>query len=188
MERKGQVVEGYRFGTEADKAEALLEIEKATYFEQRLSGRTAENILAVYDKMLDEKTFVTPVGWEYLKYLQERLEDEGVTKDRIRPIPMYQTFYHTDIDKKPNKGIAKERIQPSSKKKWTADEKFKLSMLANVFLCILVLALFVITLKGENANALNYRQAIINEYASWEQELSEREQALKEYRQEMEDE
>lgn len=187
MERKGQVVEGYRFGTEADKEEALLEIEKATYFEQRLSGRNAENILMVYDKMLDEKIFVTPVGWEYLKYLQERLEDEGVEKDRIRPIPMYQTFYHTDIEKTQNKGIARERIQPSSKKKWTAAEKFRLSMLANVFLCILVLILFVITLKGENANALNYRQAIVNEYASWEQELSEREQALKEYQQEQEE-
>lgn len=188
MERKGQVVEGYRFGTEADKAEALLEIEKATYFEQRLSGRTAENILAVYDKMLDEKIFVTPVGWEYLKYLQERLEDEGVAKDRIRPIPMYQTFYHTDIEKTQNKGIARERIQPSSKKKRTADEKLRISMLVNVLLCILVITLFIITLKGENANALNYRRAIINEYASWEQELSEREAALKEYQQESENE
>lgn len=188
MERKGQVVEGYRFGTEADKKEALLEIEKASYFEKRLSGRTAENILAVYDKVLDEKIFVTPVGWEYLKYLQERLEEEGVEPDRIRPIPMYQTFYHTDVDKTQNKGIAKERIQPSSKKKWTSEDKLRLSLIANVLLCVLVIALFVITLKGENANVLNYRQAIINEYASWEQELSEREAALREYQQEPEDE
>ena len=41
------------------------------------------------------------------------------------------------------------------------------------------------TLNGENANALNYRKAIQNQYASWEQELTEREKAVKEKEQEL---
>ena len=36
-----------------------------------------------------------------------------------------------------------------------------------------------------NANALNYRKAIQNQYASWEQELTEREKAVKEKEQEL---
>ena len=50
----------------------------------------------------------------------------------------------------------------------------------NILLVVLVLAMFVITLKSDNPNILNYRQAITNEYASWEQELTERENKVRE--------
>ena len=54
-----------------------------------------------------------------------------------------------------------------------------------LILVLLVAVLFIITLNGENANALNYRKAIQNQYASWEQELTEREKAVKEKEQEV---
>ena len=75
-DQKELVVGGYRFDRLSDASEAALEIEKATYFEQRISGRSPENMLAIYDKVLDERIFVTPVGWEYLKFLQARLKKE----------------------------------------------------------------------------------------------------------------
>jgi len=52
-DRKELVVGGYRFDRLSDASEAALEIEKATYFEQRISGRSPENMLAIYDKVLD---------------------------------------------------------------------------------------------------------------------------------------
>lgn len=184
-EHKELVVDGYRFDRRSDASEAALEIEKATYFEQRISGRSPENMLAIYDKVLDEKIFVTPVGWEYLKFLQDRLKKEGISEERIRPIPLYHTFHFEKVDEQENKGIAKERIHPSAKKKMTSSEKLKISFLINGILIALVILLFIITLNGENANALNYRKAIQNQYASWEQELSEREKAVQEKEQEL---
>ncbi len=83
------------------------------------------------------------------------------------------------------KGVARERIHPSTKKKMTAADKMRISVITNVILVLLVAVLFIITLNGENANALNYRKAIQNEYASWEQELTEREKAVKEKEQEL---
>ena len=158
-DQKELVVDGYRFDRLSDAGEAALEIEKATYFEQRISGRSPENMLAIYDKVLDERIFVTPVGWEYLKFLQARLKE--------------------------NKGVARERIHPSTKKKMTTADKMRISVIMNVILVLLVAVLFIITLNGENANALNYRKAIQNQYASWEQELTEREKAVKEKEQEL---
>lgn len=184
MDKDKYVIRGYRFDTSKDAEEAKLEIEKAAYFEQRLLGRDAENILSIYDKVLDEKIFVTPIGWEYLKELQDELLESGIERDRIRPIPLYQTFYHRDIERTQNKGIAKERIHPSSRKKWTPSEKLRISTWLNVFLCALVLLMFVVTLRGENANAINYRRAIVNQYASWEQELSERESFIRQLEEE----
>ena len=186
-DQKELVVDGYRFDRLSDAGEAALEIEKATYFEQRISGRSPENMLAIYDKVLDERIFVTPVGWEYLKFLQARLKEEGIDADRIRPIPLYHTFHFQKVDEQENKGVARERIHPSTKKKMTTADKMRISVIMNVILVLLVAVLFIITLNGENANALNYRKAIQNQYASWEQELTEREKAVKEKEQELQE-
>ena len=40
--------------------------------------------------------------------------------------------------------------------------------------------MFYITLTGETDNIINYRKNITNRYAGWEQELSDREKAVRE--------
>ena len=42
-----------------------------------------------------------------------------------------------------------------------------------------VIAMFVIAYTGNNANVLNYKTAIINEYSGWEEDLDARERELK---------
>ena len=37
----------------------------------------------------------------------------------------------------------------------------------------------MITLNGTTPNALNYKKAILNEYSAWEEELTEREAAVR---------
>ena len=53
------------------------------------------------------------------------------------------------------------------------------------FLGFLVLAMFVITLRGSTPNVINYKIALTNQYAAWEQELTQREKAVKEKEQEL---
>lgn len=53
-------------------------------------------------------------------------------------------------------------------------------MIVNILLVILVVAMFCITLNSNNPNILNYKRKILNEYASWEQDLTERENAIRE--------
>jgi hypothetical protein len=64
-------------------------------------------------------------------------------------------------------------------------KKLRYSILGNVILVILVIALFAIAITGENANAINYRRAIQNEYSEWEQELTERENTVREKEREL---
>lgn len=40
--------------------------------------------------------------------------------------------------------------------------------------------MFAIAMKSDSPNILNYETAVVNKYALWEQELSEREQAVRE--------
>ena len=45
--------------------------------------------------------------------------------------------------------------------------------------------MFVITLRGSTPNVINYKIALTNQYAAWEQELTQREKAVKEKEQEL---
>ena len=59
------------------------------------------------------------------------------------------------------------------------------AVVLNVLLAICVLAMFIIALKGETPNIINYKNNIINQYSSWEQELTERENAVREKEREL---
>lgn len=181
-EKNEYYVEGYRFQTIEDADRARLEQKQTAYFEGKLRGRDAANILAVYDKILDEKVFVTPVGWNYVISLQEKLRLLGIQEEKIRPLPVYITFQHEEntLDRNP----VRDRIKASRKKK-PQERKLFISTLVNVFLGFLVLAMFVITLRGSTPNVINYKIALTNQYAAWEQELTQREKAVKEKEQEL---
>lgn len=179
-EQNNYTVQGYHFTSAQDARVAEEEGKKIQYLEEKLAGRSTSNLLSIYDKVLDEKMFITPIGWTYLIQLRQRIIDQGIAQDLIRPVPLYVSFAFENPETKESKGVAREWIRPSVKKKKTMQAKLRFSTILNVVLMLLVVAMFVITLQGENANAINYRRAIINEYASWEQELSEREKAVKE--------
>lgn len=168
--------EGYHFGSLEDAEQARTEKKKAEYFEEKLNGKNTKNILAVYDKILDERIFETPVGWEYVKQLQQELRQLGVPEERIRPIPLYVTFAHKE--QSTMEALVRERVKPS--RKISPDrKKLRTSVIVNIFLGVLVVAMFVITLKSDNPNILNYKKAIVNQYAAWEQELMEREKLVR---------
>ena len=168
--------EGYHFGSLEDAEQARTEKKKAEYFEERLNGKNTKNILAVYDKILDERIFETPVGWEYVKQLQQELRQLGVPEERIRPIPLYVTFAHKE--QSTMEALVRERVKPS--RKISPDrKKLRTSVIVNIFLGVLVVAMFVITLISDNPNILNYKKAIVNQYAAWEQELTEREKLVR---------
>ena len=174
-EKDNLLVNGYRFGSYRDAQIAEEEIKKAKYFETKLTGKTGRSRLAVYNQILDKKVFQTPIGWEYLKYIQEEMQGLGIPEEEIRPIPMYLTFVHeeTQATEQP----VRQRIRPSRRNDLM--RKYRITLLLNVLLGILVVAMFAITIKSDNPNILNYKNAIVNQYATWEQELTEREDALR---------
>lgn len=168
-------VDGYHYATLEDANQAQVELKKAEYFETKLVNRNAQNVLTVYDKILDKKVFVTPAGWEYLKKMQEKLRLMGIQEDQIRPIPMYGTFVHNGNE---GETTVRQRIKPI-KKRDISKERLRISVLINIFLIVMVIAMFSIALNSNNPNILNYKSAIENEYASWEQDLTEREKIVR---------
>lgn len=182
-ENSNYIVGGYCFGSAEDAEMARQEAKKVEYLEQHMDYGKTENIFLVYQKAIESRIFQTPIGWEYLKKLQRKMKDQGKTEEEIPPIALYTVFAHRvgDQIKVPAPRIAE-------KKKETWKGKLAVSVLINVLLAAAVGAMFFIATTSENPNVLNYEKAIVNKYAVWEQELSQREDALREREQKLSEE
>ena len=74
----------------------------------------------------------------------------------------------------------KKKAAKQNQKKSSAEQKYKVSFLLNIILVISVVGMFLISATSSHPTILNYEEEIVNRYAAWEQELSEREAALRE--------
>jgi len=174
METKDDlVVDGYRFATLADAETARLDRKRIKNLEDNLDYRKPQNVLLLYHKALDTKVLQTPIGFACLLSIQEQLRKCGVPEEKIRPIPLNMTFTNkTKASRSIRRSIAAR--QPEYK------GRFITSVCLNLLMVAVILAMFVISFKSDYTNIINYRRAIVNEYSEWEQELTEREQAVRE--------
>ena len=172
-------VGGYRFYTEKDAQLAAEELKKIEYLEARIDYSRPDGILTVLEKTIHERIFKTPVGMQYLKKLRDYLlERPEIDSNRIPEIPLYHSF-SGEIRERSNP--AKNRIKANDGGK----DGFKISVILNVLLSLAGAAMFTITIRSDNPNVLNYERVITDRYAQWEQELTERENAVREKEKEL---
>lgn len=174
-------VGGYRFYTEKDAQLAATELKKIDYLEERIDYSRPDSILMVYEKAIHERIFRTPVGFRYLDRLRDYLlKQPGIEPERVPAISLYSTF----------SGEVREKASPARNRIRAQKEKeqisgYKISILLNVLLVLAVIAMFTITIRSDNPNVLNYQRVLTNKYAQWEQELTERENIIREKEREL---
>lgn len=182
-EKEKLTVSGFIFVSAEDAELARQELIKIDYLEKRMNYHLPENILAVYNKVLENKMLRTPPGIEYLNKMRNHLLKTGIDAERIAPIPIYHNFA-PKISGETTEGIARQRIERRLKKEKTETAKLKSRFQISVAVCllfaVLISVMFYITLSSDNPNILNYENALLNKYAAWEQELREREILIRE--------
>lgn len=169
------IVGGYRFATIADAETARMEEKKVDNLERNLDYRQPQNVLLVYNRALDNKVFLTPIGFAYLQRMQREMIKWGVPADKIRPVPLYGTFSNKT---EKNSSIRKSIAARHPKIEYRG--RFITSVLINVILVLLIAAMVAVSWRSDMPNIINYRRAVVDEYSQWEQELTERENALRE--------
>ena len=170
------IVGGYEFLSENDAQKASMDLSKINLLEARVKASRPADIKAVYEKSIENKIFKTPIGWGYLVGLRNKLLESGFKEEDLIPIPLNVSMTrHSALDSL----NVKQRILPQEPKK-EANFKMIFSIILNVVLFILVGVMFYITITGETDNIINYRKNITNRFAAWEQELTDREKAVRE--------
>ncbi len=177
-EMQGVEAEGFLFLNGEDAALADKERKQVEYLEKHLDYKNGEQVLGVYRKLIEERTFKTPVGMLYLKKMQNALAEKAyIAKERIPAIPVDEPCDRSA--KAPRERLQSVRVADKKRKEQQATNH-KISVILNFVLAAVILAMFWMTMQSETPNMLNYRTALENKYAAWEQELTEREQAVRE--------
>ena len=172
------VVEGYSFTNENMAKQARTEAEGVRYVKARTDMSKPDQVFNVYHKLLQQRMFHTPVGYAYLKELQEYLKTiPGIRNEDIRPIPVADHLVVSDT-----RGISERWSRRLEKEQ----NKLRMSMVANFAFVVSILLMFLITATSGQTTILNYEKKIQDRYAQWEQQLTQREKAIREEEQELE--
>ncbi len=179
MSEKDLTVDGYLFNSKSDADNARKELKNIEYIKEHLDKNNPESVLKVYNKLINKRIFTTPPGYRFLKDIQELLlSNPSIVPEDVSPLPL---SFMMSFDKSGAGNVNKQtkKVIPMQKKDVLKD-KFFISAAFNVVLIIAIIAMLVITLSSDQPNILNYETALQNRYSTWEQELTERERAVRE--------
>ena len=167
--------------------QAEKEWKKVKLLQEKLDEKNIANVAVMYQKAVEGNVFQTPVGMAYLLKLRQLLQENGyedlAAEKKINcPLQSIQEKQDDPVEEKLQKrdAIWKSRLDVQQEKEAGLQQRCKKLKGVVVMLVILVLALFVISMTGKNPTIINYRSKIVNQYASWEQELKEREAVVRE--------
>ena len=189
--RDDYCIDGFLFQTEEEAEQAQKEVEGIHYIKANLDMEDPQAVLQVYDNLIKQRLFETPVGYCFLHELKEYLVGiPTISNEDIKAIPIVQTE-QADLSetKKSQKKSEKkaEKKQKQSRQKTQKKEKnvnYKsrctVFMTTTLILAISVITMMILAATSDNVNILNYENKLIDKYSAWEQELDEREQALDE--------
>ena len=187
-------INGFVFEEESQAVKAGREADGIRYIRQKINLDDPEKALQIYNKMVQDKVFETPVGYAFLHELQEELNMMSyIKKNEILPITVLPAFEETEEvrqGKTANKENTNKTVRNTGSGKKAAKKntefraRFIASLVINFMLAAAIAAMIVISYMGENVTILNYENKIINRYEQWEHELDEREKAVAEYEKE----
>ena len=167
-------VNGFIFLSAEDTAAAKKEAKAVAYLEERLKGRSPDEAKSMYEQILSQNLFHTSVGYSFLKELQDTLKSAGYND--LSPISVDNTIVKKSAAPPADAGSTKN---PRLDKKLKSLQTQLATMRAVAIVCIImVIAMFAITLTSKSPTVINYETKILDKYASWEEELNEREKAV----------
>lgn len=233
MEKKqGILVDGFLFQEKGLAEKAERELDGIKYIRNNTDMSKPQTVLQLYDKILEQELFETPVGIGYLRELQDYLYTiPSIPQKDIRPIPVESMIRKEFVSARASgagqdgngsqdgpgqgsgagesgegsgtgrpgqsgsganaAGRGNDRNGNTGKGNGAKQGKtgmsggMRLSLAGNVILLLAVIAMFVIATTSSHPNVLNYKEKLLDQYSSWEQNLKEREREVRMKEQEL---
>lgn len=188
---------GFVFRTKKEAELAQREIEGTKYLRQKLDMENPNAVFSIYQNLIEQDLFETPVGYCFLKELRDYLlMIPAISNEEVLAIPIRYPQTEEEEKEQKKEEQRKERKREKEKAKDRKEQKkegknykgrCRFFMLTSLILLISVVSMMLLAATSDNVNILNYENKLIDKYSSWEQELEEREQAVKEQEQALEE-
>ncbi len=165
-------VDGFIFQTEEEAAQAQKEAAVIAQLGPKLKTARPQTVLALYRQMLEKNLFQTSLGLAFMRQVRAQLaEEESLAGEDIPAVPGEETETRIRTPRRRSNAEANAQLA-SYAKKLTFYRSLCIAML------LIIIGMFYITSTSSQPTIINYEQQLVNKYASWAQELEEREQAV----------
>lgn len=167
------VVAGFEFESERDARDAEREQQNIMTLKSKIDFNNTEDLVKLYQRLVERKLFRTPVGYQFLSEFREYLVGEGGQPE--------ESIYAVYVEQKKTISRAQQEqlkyLQDANQK---LEHQKKYYLISIAALIALVLLMFVITALNPNVGYINTENKILNQYSEWEERLTEREKELNE--------
>jgi len=179
---KVETIYGITYKNPEEAKKAQKEWEGIQFILSKNDMENIETVLSVYNKLMERGILKTEVGKKFLKELKERLlEAEEVENKKI--------YGFNEEDEKwlkrrkaqkdrEEEEKAKQKARKEERQKKDYRQKYYHALILNFLLVAAILIMAYITLNSNHVNILNYENALLDKYASWEESLKSKEADL----------
>ncbi len=183
-------------------AKAQEELKAVDYLKLQLKGADSATVFEVYESMVGQHSFETEVGMELLETMYNYLCRFATYHTKLTPLYSYErkavpapAIEEPKKARKEPKGKTTSATKPAKSAKSAAASPrtksgaadgdfnyalgFRITFGISVVLAICVVFMCIVAASTDNITILNYENKLIDRYASWEKQLSEKEEELK---------
>lgn len=184
------VVGGYQFEDAKDYEDAVNEKKAIKYLEGHVNLNDTAKVLQLYNTLLAKNMFRTPIGLEYMRRLRAALQKSSAVKEGLPYVRVPSSAPQEEGD---SRAAAREKNNAAAAKIKELEARCRKnkdgrrnSVILNIILIILIIAMFVIAANSSAPNIVNYERVLTDKYSSWKEELMQKEEELRQRERELE--
>lgn len=180
MKEYNYLVDKYAFQTPRQIEEANKEIEAIMYMRANTDITQVKNAYALYKKLNEKPSFHTEVGLAFMRELYDVIASSGIVDQKSIPPIKVELENPFRVEPQMDETEKKERTLKAEKKLEQVERKHKNLKVVNAFLIGILVVMFYISSKSDYSFIGDYETKILDKYATWEEELTQRESAIRE--------
>lgn len=183
MQQDTKIIDGYLFEDREEYGQALKEHDTVVYIRANTNMNEIKQLITIHNKLIEKKAFSTVIGFQFLHEMRQTIvTKEEALSQFLLPVPM--------IKKEVTKPRIQEKESKSQEKRYqmlyeNLKGKRNQSKIINVFLLMILVAFLLISYHGNHASNQRVEEAVINRYSSWKEELTKKEEELKQWENEL---
>lgn len=167
-------VDGFAFSKKEEYNLALREHRNIQSIKTKMNMQNKDSVLNVYNKLAGKGILITPVGLSFMRELREILLVQfGMEETELAMIKVVDSSSQA----KTKEQFTLEQVVKDNQKKAGTIRTLKIFLAGMI---IVIIGMFAINMFLPNSGYINTENKILNQYSSWEEELKQREAAVKE--------
>lgn len=182
------LIGAYQFELREDYEAALQEKKGVDYLNSQTDYKDVGKVYTMYCELVQRKIFYTPVGLDYLRKLRTTIVNSGQYERKQIPslyVPSGKKRDSARVEKYISTKY-KDKVSELDKKVGKIKNRYRTSLILNIIMIVMIIAMFAILKTSSNPNILNYERVLQDKYASWSEDLKEKEEELRVWERELE--